>query len=316
MSCPPAESAGLPILAAGMIIACVAMMVTTNRKFGHQTFHNTRSIGVAVGSKNSSRTTTVGVRAERRGSSSNDGNGGSTANGRCVFEGLAEFGVLEATASFLSPADLVGIAPVSTDFCRASASSFLWRCHCERAFGASKPQPPSPADEDWLQAEHKGQGNFSHQPRQEKREEQGWERSGRSHQKRSGGDRAAERRCRCSGGRSGSSQQYRWRPAEGSGQKSGERASPASLFRRSCPDSACGNHSWRERFFRAHRAKPPDLLREAASASVQRPPAPRPCVVILHGRVHDLTEFLPSHPGGSLILHEHAFTDATPAFER
>lgn len=66
--------------------------------------------------------------------------------------------------------------------------------------------------------------------------------------------------------------------------------------------------SWKEAFFYAHRERPRDLLELA-------PPATS-CVVLVHGRVHDLTDFLPSHPGGSMILREHASTDATEAFER
>lgn len=290
-----AEPAGLPALAVGMVVACVVLMVTTNRKFGHPTFHNKNAVV---------RDSTA---RERRGTarSSNTSSIDSNTNSSRVFEGLPEFGVLEAIAYFLSPADLVGIAPVSTDFCRASASNMLWRCHCERAFGASKPQL---LGEDWRRAEHERHGDHF-------QEEQGRGRLGRLHQKQLGGVTAAGRRCRCS---SGSRRQHRWWLTEDGG-NSDTRASPVSHFCRSCSGSVGHNYPWREAFFRAHRAKPRDLLRELSPsprASVQQPPPPRPCIIILQGRVHDLTELLPSHPGGSLILQEHAFTDATPAFER
>lgn len=311
MSCPPGEPAGLPVLAVGMVFACVVLMVTTNRKFGHQTLHNIKSVG--------GTTAAIAGLERRESSSSSTGSNHSNPNSRSFFEGLHEFGVLEAIASFLSPADLVGIATVSTDFCRASASNFLWRCHCERAFGASRPQRPS--GEDRRRAEHERHDDpFRHQGKQE---EQDRGRRGRLHQKQQARDTAAERRCRCTcSGRSGIRRQHRWRPAEDGGGNSGDRASPASHFCCSCSDSACYNYSWRSAFFRAHRTKPRDLLRDLShstlttSTSNQQPPAPRPCVIILHGRVHDLTEFLTSHPGGSSILQEHAFTDATPAFER
>lgn len=307
MSGPSTEPAGLPALAMGMVVACVGMMVATNRKFGHQTFHNSKAV---VGDRTAS-----GRGSDGSTSRSND----NSNNSRRAFEGLSDSGVLETAASFLSPAELVGIATVSTDFCRASASSFLWRCHYERAFGASRPHLLGR----WHRAEHGGHvKQFLHQ---EKPEEQDRGSRSRLHHKLSEGD-ADERVCRCS--RAGSRRQHRWRLSEGVG--NGDRhASPASHFRRSCPDSTCHNYSWREAFFRSHRAKPRDLLRQLSTSFIpaststaaqhpppHRPPTPRPCVIVLHERVHDLTEFLPSHPGGSLILQEHAFTDATPAFER
>ncbi|CAN0197632.1 unnamed protein product, partial [Ectocarpus sp. 6 AP-2014] len=94
--------------------------------------------------------------------------------------------------------------------------------------------------------------------------------------------------------------------------------SPSSLSRSGyhCP--------WREAFFRAHRARPLHLLRELSSSlpsNVQQPPSSQPgpeqqCIIVLHGTVYDLAGFLSSHPGGALILQEHASTDATEAFER
>ncbi|CAN0456997.1 unnamed protein product, partial [Ectocarpus sp. 12 AP-2014] len=99
--------------------------------------------------------------------------------------------------------------------------------------------------------------------------------------------------------------------------------SPSSLSRSYCDRS--GYHCpWREAFFRAHRARPLDLLRELSSSlpsNVQQPPSSQPapeqqCIIVLHGKVYDLAGFLSSHPGGALILHEHASTDATEAFER
>ena len=309
MSGPPAEPAGLPLLAVGMVTACVVVMVTTNRKFGHQTFHN------------SSRASRGGGTGRRSSISTSTGSNHSNTSSRRVFEGLPEFGVLEAICSFLSPADLVGIANVSTDFRRASVSNFLWRCHCERAFGAR--EPPRPLGEDCRRAKH--ERHDSRFRNQEAQEGQDRGRRCRLRQEQPGRDAAAERRCRCDGSRG--RRQHRWRPAEDGGGNGGERASPASRVRRSCSGSMCLNYSWREAFFRAHRAKPRDLLRElsrstATSTSTpqliqpQPPTTPHPCVIIVHGRVHDLTGFLPSHPGGSLILQEHAFTDATLAFER
>lgn len=261
-------------------------------------------------------TTTLGRRGgtNRRGS-----HGSSNTNSKRVFEGLSGFGVLEVIASFLSPADLVGVATVSADFCRASASNFLWRCHFERAFVSSSgaSTPPPPGEDRRRRAEH-----------QTKQEEQDRGRGGRRRQKQPEDNAADERRrrCRCSrSGRSSSRRQHRWRPLTEDDGGSGDKraASPASLFRRSCSDSTCRNYSWREAFFRAHREKPRDLLRELlprstpSTPAAQQPAPPRAlCIILVHGRLYDLTEFLPSHPGGSLILREHASTNATVAFER
>lgn len=37
--------------------------------------------------------------------------------------------------------------------------------------------------------------------------------------------------------------------------------------------------------------------------------------VIIHGKVYDLTQFLPEHPGGQKIIMKYAGQDATKAFE-
>ena len=39
------------------------------------------------------------------------------------------------------------------------------------------------------------------------------------------------------------------------------------------------------------------------------------CWVIVHGKVYDVTEFLPEHPGGSKIIVKYAGKDATEEFE-
>lgn len=322
MSDQPAEPAGLPALAVGMVVACVVLMVTTNRKFGHPTFHNAQT----ADARDSTDFGRRGQATSER--SSTPTSEDSKTNSRRVFEGLPEFGVLDTVASFLSPADLVGIATVSTGFCGASASNTLWRSHYERSFGTSTPQLPGVPGEAWRRTEHERLENHFQQ-----QEEKYRGRHGRLHQEQPGHGAAAAagRTCRCSGTDRRRQQQHRWWRLEG-GIAGDRHASPASHFRRSCSDPVCFNHSWRDAFFRAHRAKPRDLLRElssptpstspSASATAQqlpRPQTPRtppPCIVILHGKVHDLTEFLPSHPGGSLILQEHAFTDATHAFER
>ncbi len=300
MSEAAAEGAGLQGLAVVMVVACVVGMVTTNRKFGHPTFHSRGgrnsghvsfpSGGPDRGSNNSTGTSSTSSRRGSRGS-------------RRVFEGLPEFGVLDVIASFLSPADLVGVAAVSIDFRRASASSALWRCHCERNFA----EPPGGMlGEDWLRAKCE-----EHRNHRESRAEPGRGERGRLPPRHPGGIPAEQCR-RCSG---------RCPPEGGGSVDLGAKRPPQPRCSECAP---CRRYSWREAFFRAHRAKPQELLRElcpqppAQPSALQPPPQPppHPCIVVLHGRVHDLTEFVPSHPGGALILWEHACTDATSAFER
>ena len=39
------------------------------------------------------------------------------------------------------------------------------------------------------------------------------------------------------------------------------------------------------------------------------------CWIVIHSRVYNLSEYLPSHPGGRWIILKHAGKDATEAFE-
>ena len=39
------------------------------------------------------------------------------------------------------------------------------------------------------------------------------------------------------------------------------------------------------------------------------------CWVIIHGRVYDITDFLPEHPGGSKVILKYAGKDATETYE-
>lgn len=43
--------------------------------------------------------------------------------------------------------------------------------------------------------------------------------------------------------------------------------------------------------------------------------SPESCWIIVHGRVYDVTEFLPEHPGGSKIILKYAGKDATEAYD-
>ena len=39
------------------------------------------------------------------------------------------------------------------------------------------------------------------------------------------------------------------------------------------------------------------------------------CWIVIHGKVYDVTKFLPEHPGGSAIILKYAGKDATKAFD-
>ena len=39
------------------------------------------------------------------------------------------------------------------------------------------------------------------------------------------------------------------------------------------------------------------------------------CWIAIHSQVYDVSEYLPSHPGGRWIILQHAGKDATEAFE-
>lgn len=77
--------------------------------------------------------------------------------------------------------------------------------------------------------------------------------------------------------------------------------------------------SWKAAFFHAHRSRPNQMLEEGkrlANNYADESSFSSCLLVVVGGKVHDLAGFLNSHPGGALILQEHAFTDATHAFER
>lgn len=385
------DEPGLPTLGMMMVISGVVLGVTTNRKFGHKTFHSPSPHEPITQCSSQQRTLNSnkkgGIIDNISNTSRNSSRSTSCSTSRSSgFEGLPDSGVFEVM-SFLSPADLaVNTAAVSTGFCRASGSESLWRRHCERMESQALP-----LGEAWrlAQQQRHQHRHQQHQVNQQEKEEahilqqvkersQGGAATAQQHPQccssvdsigssllslrarwrfsfrrrlsfPSGGviqqQRSSEPhpsgRSSNSSNSGGSRSSDRLKPGDttppsprtsrgrGKSSRSKIRALPSSLSLSSscsCCGFVYGYYSWREAFLRAHRAKPKDLLQELSSlapsphsssySSSVSSSTPRPCIVVLHGKVHDLTEFLPSHPGGALILQEHSATDATQAFER
>ncbi|CAM9698096.1 unnamed protein product [Scytosiphon promiscuus] len=387
------DDQGLPALAAVMVVSCAVLMFATNKFFGQPTFFSPdpHSFSPSSGGRGSTPRSNSG--SSSRGRMLNR----RRPSDRSVFDDLPEFGVLEVICSFLSPAELVGSAIVSTRFCRAATWEHLWKAHCEtleprrrplgeawranqqRRHGRHRLQGQGREAQGGLSAEHSLRCTCISEPGC-RNKGQRWPRrrprlssppssavavavsspgfgdgiSYRNSPRNSlsdallpDPDSSAASCCR-SGGKSpeeGRKEPHREKdavcsdrrapslpPAPPNGGTGGRGTTADGTGRQSslgasrppdvCCDHACFCYSWREAFFRAHRAKPQDLLEELSSRDQERPlPSPplpglQRCIVVVHGNVHDLTDFLPFHPGGALILEEHASTDATAAFER
>ena len=347
------ENGGLPIIVGVIALACGFVGTFTNRRFGHPTFFAPHQKGKNFFVK------------EAPPRQPQHQNACSDSSSSSVFADLPGTGVVEHIASFLSPADLVGVAPVCVDLSRVSACGILWKNHCVRIFGGVD----SVLGEHWREAQRlppqrrqqcersqcSGVGNCDEPVDAAGRD--GTQQQYRHHRLRLPNTQSRRNSNRNSNNSSGSSSSASLHPVEpltesedaavkkdqpGSNSSSGSSSSsspviiannidstatstslppspppppthliplppppPPATAPSPCPSCSC---SWKEAFFYAHRERP-RLLVELA------PPATS-CVVLIHGRVHDLTDFLPEHPGGSMILREHASTDATRAFER
>ncbi len=55
-------------------------------------------------------------------------------------------------------------------------------------------------------------------------------------------------------------------------------------------------------------------MRQFTAEEVAKHNSAESCWVIIHGRVYDLTSFLPTHPGGQKIILKEAGKDGTKAF--
>ncbi|CAM9755345.1 unnamed protein product, partial [Ectocarpus fasciculatus] len=131
------DESGLSALAVVMVVSCAALVMTTNRMYGQPTFFSPHSSSSSLDEKDCSGGTSSTGKASRERAATGHGN---------VFGRVPEFGVLEVILSFLSPADLVGTAAVSTAFRRSSIAEHLWMQHCERTFSwePTAAQPPLP----------------------------------------------------------------------------------------------------------------------------------------------------------------------------
>lgn len=336
-------SEGGLLAVAGTIVSVVTCGLVagalTNRHFGHSTFFSPNPGDTIICSNDTSNDATRSSSVQRQSSGTRDAALGDTStNGYCSrssnsnhgnthsrvgFSDLPLASVVIDVLSYLSPADLARAASTCPVLAIACSNEMLWHAHCCRVFGGGGGMAGALGPV-WLEAQHR----YYEQEwdvRPSKDEGKKWTlRSPFSTtvSPRGTGVLRASSGQRVSDETSGGSP--RPRHDETSAQESpryphvrvksprihndsgnnDSREHDLSGTRNSC---YC-ERSWRGAFFFAHRAYPRRLLSDACPASS--------CVVMVHGRVHDLTNFLVSHPGGELILREHASTDATLAFER
>lgn len=261
----------LPVLTGAVLVAlCMGVGVVTNRRFGHPTFFRAQAKSVASARK-LHPTLTSAQRARQRRASEKSLDNGSSGSLRFLD---SPPGVVEHVLSFLFPADLVHVAPVSTEVRRASESDTVWREHCSRVFR------PETQNREWLEMQlEKAKGVKNDGFVSQEQGDPPSLKNGKSYLTESQAQRA---------------------PA------SAEAASLVTNTRGIVghPGPRCS--PWREAFFIAHTSFPRELLEGASSSS---------CIVMVGDRVHDLTHFLEAHPGGAMILREHASKDATEAFE-
>lgn len=373
------SDAGLPAMVAMLVIVCCFVVgALTNRRFGHPTFF---SPGQAK-SPTPIQPSIQGQLQQQKGPRRRDGSSSSFSSAAVVVaattaattdctSGTAGFADLPAAevvkhiSSFLSPADLVAVAPVCSDFRRASHFDPLWKAHCVRAFGkeaeaggqtwCAVKQPRrrrclgacearrrapfaarnvatsattavvAPAvREHCTHSSSRGKQQFqtpslpasplgslsspSSSSNAVARFLDGPPNGDNSHY-----DRERPHSAALHGGHRDHRDQKTKKavkpatPRDNVSTNRGPTSNNSTPYRPSSSACSC-SPSWRDAFFYAHQARPRELLESAWASSK--------CVIMVHRKVHDLTDFLPSHPGGALILREHASTDATHAFER
>ncbi|CAM9906218.1 unnamed protein product, partial [Laminaria digitata] len=168
---------GLPIIVGVIALACGFVGVFTNRRFGHPTFFAPQneqnqlkwSIPIpnnaAADEKNKNissvqqrpppqpRHTNLRLEGSAVAAAARVLDSSSSSSSSNAFADLPAAGVVEHIASFLSPADLVGVAPVCVDLSRMSACEVLWKAHCVRIFGTVDSVLGGP----WRQAQRRQQ---------------------------------------------------------------------------------------------------------------------------------------------------------------
>lgn len=302
-----------------MVISCTVVGVITNRRFGHATFfRNPKSSKEQPSGRRHSTGLLSRYIAQRRSPRSYTRDKKDLSVGVDIYS--IPPGVTEHILSFSSPAELVGLAPVCRDLCRASESDLLWRALCAKHFGKDAAVTGDIWRQQW---EHK----------RKSQERDGCFQSGASTQSgvsvkssRRGANQAVSSEHKLGFPQNNDASPDRDGMMEGQVLTSSPTATAAvstgyiqglamdkgresvdlTLITSGFP---CGQdgYSWRDAFFDAHFDRPRELFRTSQPSS---------CLILVWGRVHDLTQLLPIHPGGSMILREHASTDATVAFER
>lgn len=259
-----------------LTIFCFTMGALTNRRFGHRTFFGAEYRDDACRPLQDTKMSRAQPEQQTCAIE-------SSKQIRCdkdmsCFYDLP-IGIMDHIASFMCPADLVRVATTSMQLHATSESALVWKEHCQRVFGDEAQR------DQWLEQQLGKTMRISNIQHREDRCEVDFVGSNYREKNNNGNQMMRD------------VHQRRLPSVMDSTAVRNELQHP--YLRHSSP--------WREAFFLAHAYRPRELLENAPLRS---------CLVMINRRVHDVTGFLETHPGGEMILREHASRDATDPFER